>query len=350
MIKTFLIARRIRAQFIALALLSSMGISEAIASEPMRFVNIGTANTMGVYHPLGTAVCQLLNQKRHDTRLGCMVESTEGSVDNLNSIGNGELDLAIAQADTQLQAFIGTHIDTIISTGIKRSDIDGTSGFASASQNKQLRTIAMLHTESFTVVTRTHSGIGSIDDLIGKRISIGNARAGHQFAMQSLMQAKGWGPSVFSEVHGFSTAQQEIAALCSGEIDAYASLIGHPSGVMMQATNACDVNFISLSQMEIKAVIQHNPVYVKTTISADVYRGNKTTQTFGTRAALVSNAALDDKAAYNLAKSLVQNSQTIEALHPAFGDISANSLAATLATIPMHPGALNYYREAKLLK
>ncbi|MEJ2426545.1 MAG: TAXI family TRAP transporter solute-binding subunit, partial [Candidatus Thiodiazotropha sp.] len=139
-----------------------------------RFINIGTGGLTGVYYPAGGAICRLLNKGRQDHGIRCSVESTGGSIFNLNSIASGELDFGIAQSDWQYHAY------------------HGTSKFSERGPDKDLRAVFSIHSEPFTVMARDDSGIKSFSDLQGKRVNIGNPGSGQRGTMEVLMQKLHW--------------------------------------------------------------------------------------------------------------------------------------------------------------
>ncbi|GAL17584.1 TRAP transporter solute receptor TAXI family precursor [Vibrio maritimus] len=118
-----------------------------LAQAQDRFVTIGTGGVTGVYYPTGGAICRLVNKNRADHSIRCSVESTGGSIYNINTIRAGELDLGIAQSDWQYHAY------------------NGTSKFEDAGAYKDLRAVFSIHPEPFTVVARADSGIETFEDL-----------------------------------------------------------------------------------------------------------------------------------------------------------------------------------------
>jgi len=127
-----------------------MGVSPAQAAD-QTFVTIGTGGVTGVYYPTGGAICRLVNKTRKTHGIRCSVESTGGSVYNLNTIAAGELDMGVAQSDWQYHAY------------------NGTSKFEKKGPNKELRAVFSVHPEPFTVVARKDSWIKNFQDLKGKR-------------------------------------------------------------------------------------------------------------------------------------------------------------------------------------
>src|SRR5690606_15424775 len=127
------------------------------------------------------AICQLVNRNREDHGVRCSVESTGGSIYNLNAIREGELDLAVAQSDWQYHAY------------------NGTSSFESTGPNKKLRAVFSMHPEPFTVVARKDADIENFSDLEGKRVNVGNPGSGQRATAQVLMEAMGWTEDKFAQ-------------------------------------------------------------------------------------------------------------------------------------------------------
>jgi len=155
------------------------------------------------------------------------VESTGGSVYNLNTIRAGELDMGVAQSDWQYHAY------------------NGTSKFKDAGANKDLRAVFSVHPEPFTVVARAGSGIKNFTDLKGKRVNIGNPGSGQRGTMEVLMDAMGWKKSDFTLASELKAAEQS-KALCDNKIDAMVYTVGHPSGSIKEATTTCDAVLVTV--------------------------------------------------------------------------------------------------------
>ena len=153
------------------------------------FVTIGTGGVTGVYYPTGGAIQRLVNRGRAEHGIRVSVESTGGSVFNLNAIAQGELDMGVAQSDWQYHAYNGSH-----------------ERFPEA--NKDLRALFSVHGEPFTIVARADSGISTVEDLVGKRVNIGNPGSGQRGTMEVLMAAMGWDESTFSQVSELQSSEQ----------------------------------------------------------------------------------------------------------------------------------------------
>ena len=224
------------------------------------FITIGTGGVTGVYYPTGGAICRLVNKGRKEHGVRCSVESTGGSVYNLNTIRAGELDMGVAQSDWQFHAY------------------NGTSKFADQGPNKDLRAVFSVHPEPFTVVARADSGIKTFTDLKGKRVNIGNPGSGQRGTMEVLMAAYGWSMDDFSLASELKSAEQS-SALCDNKIDAMIYTIGHPAAAIKEATTTCDVKLVSVVGEPIDKLVADNPYYRVATIPAGMYAGTDTDTT-----------------------------------------------------------------------
>ncbi|MEM8582542.1 MAG: TAXI family TRAP transporter solute-binding subunit, partial [Pseudomonadota bacterium] len=253
------------------------------------FFTIGTGGVTGVYYPTGGAICRLVNQGRKDHGLRCSVESTGGSVYNINTIREGELEFGVAQSDWQYHAF------------------NGTSRFEEDGPFEELRAVFSVHPEPFTVVARADSGIATVDDLKGKRVNIGNPGSGQRGTMEVLMDAKGWTVDDLELATELKAAEQS-AALCDNQIDAMVYTVGHPSGSIQEATTACDSVLVEVSGEAVDKLVNDNSFYRTATIPGGMYRGtDEDVQTFGVGATFVTSANVDDEVVYTLVKSVFEN-------------------------------------------
>ncbi|MEL7459960.1 MAG: TAXI family TRAP transporter solute-binding subunit [Pseudomonadota bacterium] len=291
------------------------------------FITIGTGGVTGVYYPTGGAICRLVNKGRRDHGIRCSVESTGGSVYNINTIREGELEFGVAQSDWQYHAY------------------NGSSRFEDAGAFEDLRAVFSVHPEPFTVVARADSGITSIDDLAGKRVNIGNPGSGQRGTMEVLMEAKGWTTGDFALATELKAAEQS-AALCDNQIDAMVYTVGHPSGSIQEATTACDSVLVEVAGDAVMGLVDENSFYRTATIPGGMYRGNDAdTKTFGVGATFVTSATVSEDVVYTLVSSVFENFDDFKGLHPAFANLVPEEMASAGLSAPLHPGAAKYYKE-----
>jgi len=314
-----------------IALLFGFALMVGASAEPVQagqtFVTIGTGGVTGVYYPTGGAICRLVNKTRKTHGIRCSVESTGGSVYNLNTIAAGELDMGVAQSDWQYHAY------------------NGTSKFKDKGANKNLRAVFSVHPEPFTVVARADSGIKSFKDLKGKRVNIGNPGSGQRGTMEVVMAAYGWSKGDFKLASELKSAEQS-KALCDNKIDAMVFTVGHPSGSIKEATTSCDSVMVEVAGMKIDKLVKDNDYYRTATIPGGMYRGTATdTKTFGVGATFVTSSKVPDKVIYNVVKAVFDNFDQFKKLHPAFKNLKEAEMIKDGLSAPLHNGAKKYYKE-----
>jgi TRAP transporter TAXI family solute receptor len=321
-----------KASFLAaLSLGFVMAFSSAAVSDTT-FVTIGTGGVTGVYYPTGGAIARLVNKNKKEHGIRASVESTGGSVYNLNAIASGELDMGVAQSDWQYHAY------------------NGTSRFEDKGPNKDLRAVFSVHPEPFTVVARADSGIKNFADLKGKRVNVGNPGSGQRGTMEVLMAALGWQMSDFKLASELKSAEQS-QALCDNKIDAFVFTVGHPSGSIKEATTSCDSVLVNVTGPEVEKLVADNPYYRIATIPGGMYRGtDEDVTTFGVGATFVTSAKVPENVIYIVVKSVFENFEDFMKLHPAFAVLKKEEMVKDGLSAPLHDGAAKYYKEAGLIQ
>jgi uncharacterized protein len=295
-------------------------------SAEQQFISIGTGGLTGVYYPTGGAICRLLNKGRKEHGIRCSVESTGGSIFNLNTIAAKELDFGVAQSDWQYHAY------------------HGSSKFSQQGANKDLRAVFSIHSEPFTVMARKDSGIEVFTDLKGKRVNIGNPGSGQRGTMEIMMEKYGWSKQDFKLASELKATEQ-ARALCDNKIDAMVYTVGHPNASIKEAATACDTRLVSVQSEIVDKLIEATPYYAPATIPGGMYRGSDSdTSTFGVKATLVSSVHVDDEVVYQLVKTVFENLDKFRLLHPAFEHLQVKEMLQGNSA-PFHNGALRYYKE-----
>lgn len=300
------------------------------AASAQQFISIGTGGVTGVYYPTGGAICRLVNRDRKEHGIRCAVESTGGSVYNINTIKAGELEFGVAQSDWQYHAY------------------NGTSKFAD-NPFPEIRAMFSVHPEPFTLLVRGDSGITSFEELKGKRVNVGNPGSGQRATMEVVMDAFGMSMDDFAlatEYKGSEMAKQ----ICDDNIDAMIYTIGHPAAAIKEATTTCDVKLVSVTGAPIDKLVADNSYYRVATIPGGMYAGNPDdTTTFGVGATFVTSAKVPDEVAYVVAKAVLGNLDDFRSLHPAFANLDAHQMIKDGLSAPLHPGAIKAYKELGLM-
>jgi len=296
-----------------------------------QFISIGTGGVTGVYYPTGGAICRLVNRDRREHGIRCAVESTGGSVYNINTIKAGELEFGVAQSDWQYHAY------------------NGTSKFAD-NPFPEIRAVFSVHPEPFTLLVRADSGVDSFEGLKGKRVNVGNPGSGQRATMEVVMDAFGMTMSDFSlatEYKGSEMAKE----ICDNNIDAMIYTIGHPAAAIKEATTTCDVKLVDVAGPPIETLVEENPYYRVAVIPGGMYAGNpQDTTTFGVGATFVSATTVPEDVVYVVAKAVMQNLDDFRNLHPAFANLKAEEMVRDGLSAPLHAGAAKAYKELGLIE
>jgi TRAP transporter TAXI family solute receptor len=309
------------------ALVAAMAVLGAgSAQAQQKFVTIGTGGVTGVYYAVGGAVCRLMNKDRATTGLRCSVESTGGSVFNVNAIKSGELDFGMTQSDVEFNAVKG-----------QQQFKDGPMG--------DLRAVYSVHPEPFTVLSRKEANIQKFEDFKGKRFNVGNPGSGTRASMEELLAQMNWKISDFS-LAGELRADEQGTALCDNKIDGFYYGVGHPSAAIQDPTTSCGAKLVSLTGPAVDALLKAKPYYSVATIPGGMYANNPNpTTTYGVRAILVTSAKVPESTVYALVKATFDNFDEFKKLHPAFANLDPKEMVKAGITAPLHPGAEKYFKE-----
>jgi len=291
------------------------------------FVTIGTGGQTGVYYVVGGSICKLVNRGTKDHDIKC-THTTGGSVKNINGIRAGDLDLGVAQSDWQYHGYNGT-APTQFPDGAY----------------EDLRAVFSVHPEPFTVVARADSGIKTFEDLVGKRVNVGNPGSGARGTMEVVMEKMGWTMDSFKLAAELKSSEQS-QALCDNKIDAMVFTVGHPSGTIKEATTSCESVLIPVTGEVIDALIADNSYYSGTAIPGGMYTGTDTdTATFGVGATFVTASTVSEDTVYEIVKAVFENFDRFKRLHPAFANLNEKDMITKNISAPLHDGAAKYYKE-----
>jgi TRAP transporter TAXI family solute receptor len=315
---------------LGLTLSVSFGLDDVQAKTT--FVTIGTGGITGVYYPTGGAIAKIVNNKRDVYGIRCTVESTGGSVFNVNAVMSGDLDFGVVQSDRQYQA------------------INGLAEWEKQGKQEDLRAVFSIHPEAVTLVAAADAGIKTFADLKGKRVNIGNIGSGQRQNSIDAFTANGMNFKKDIK-HESIKAAEAPGLLQDGRIDAFFYTVGHPAGAIKEATaGARKTLFISVPNVD--ELTSQYPYYVKTEILKKYYESAQNTddvETFGVKATFVTSAKVPDDVVYAVTKEIFENFEDFKTLHSAYENLTKEEMLTGLSA-PIHPGAMKYYKEAGLMK
>jgi uncharacterized protein len=305
-----------------------LALSVALAPTP---VTLATGTPGGIYHPVGNAICRMFNLADEHQPKPCVALSSDGSLANIRRVESGESTFGLSQTDVAYAAF------------------HGEGPFTGAGPDPKLRMLIALYPEAFTVVARADSVIRDFQDLRDKRIGIGKSGAGYTFTRDVVLGFYGWTITDPERVLELGPAEQN-ETLCSNKVDAIIFEAGHPNGLTQEATTGCRARLVRVAGPPIEQLLSTHPYSFAPVIPGGMYVGNPDdVPTIGTQAVLVTTSNQPDELAYVLVKAVFENFADFRRLHPALSSLELKDMVPSEAVIPIHPGALKYYREAGLV-
>ena len=297
-----------------------------------KFVTIGTGGVTGVYYAAGGAICRLVNKDRAKHGIRCSVESTGGSVFNINTIKAGELDLGVAQSDVQYNS------------------VKGMGNFKDAGAYGDLRAVMSLHPEPFTVLARKEANATDFTQMKGKKFNVGNPGSGTRASLEELIAAMGWKLSDFALASELK-ADEHGPALCDGKIDVFFYGVGHPSANIQDPTTSCGAKLVNITGAAVDKLVADRPYYAPAVIPGGLYPGNaQPTRTYGVLATLVSSSKVPADSVYAVVKAVFDNFEELKKLHPALANLKPEEMVKNGLSAPLHEGAARYYKEKGWIK
>ena len=312
---------------IAAALALSSTFVSPVAVAQQKFVTIGTGGVTGVYYAAGGAICRLMNKDRAKHGIRCSVESTGGSVYNVNTIKAGELDFGVAQSDVQYNA------------------IKGLAQFKEGGAHSDLRAVFSVYPEPLTVLARKEAGVTKFEDFKGKRFNVGNPGSGTRDTIATLMVAMGMKTSEFSLTSELKP-DEHGAALCDNKIDGFGYVVGSPAANIQDPTTTCGAKLVPITGPAVDKLLKEYPYFAAATIPGGMYPSNPDPiKTFGVMASFVTSAKVPDDVVYAMVSAVFDNFEEFKKLHPAFANLDPKDMVKSGISAQLHPGAVKYYKE-----
>ena len=270
---------------------------------------------------MGGGLAEIINGKIDG--YSATAEVTGASVENMGLVATGDADLAIALADTVQQGYTGT-------------------GRFEGNALPMVRGLASLYANMIQIVALEGSGITTLEDLRGKRVSVGAPGSGTEVNAAAILNANGM---TYDDIEEQRLNFNETAdALANGDIDAGFWSVGAPTSSILNLATTNSIVMIELSDAEIAAARAADPIFAQTTLDAGIYDGVGATTVLGVPNVLVVSSEMSDDLAYAITSAMFENIEDLRAVHPAANQTTVEfTLAAT--PIPLHPGAIRYFEE-----
>lgn len=330
-----------RARLMTVALVMAM-LGFAVLASEMVFFRIGTGGVGGTYYPVGGLIAQAISNPPGSRPcqeggscgvpgLVAVAQSANGSVANVEAIQAGILESAFVQSDVAHWAYTGT--------GIYADHSD---------RADNLRAVASLYRESIHLVAREDSGIGSVADLRGKRVSLDGPGSGTLVDARLILAAFGLSESDIQAE--YLKPFPAIARMEKNQLDAFFIVAGYPIEAVVELTASGGATLVPIEGSAVDALLESHGFFARDRIPADIYRGIPETPTISVVALWVVDAGLDEELIHGITRALWRDTaqQLLQNGHAKAATITLDT-ALDGVGIPLHPGAERFYREAGVL-
>ncbi len=328
------------AAMLVLALAALPAVLRA-AEEDIRYFTIGTGASSSTYFLTGALLGNIISNppgsRPCDRGGSCGVpgliavgQSTQGSVENMRRIGAGSLESGLSRANIVDWAYNGTWI------------------FAGETAIDSLRAIANLYPEELHIVVRADSGIESIADLKGHRVSLGEEQSGTRF--EALLVLRYYGLTVDDLEPVYATPGHAADLLEVGVIDAFFVIASSPVAAVTELARRVEIDLLQIEEARAIEIVRDHPFFTTTAIPMGAYENVSLTGTLGIGTIWVTSADVEDDLIYGITRALwhERNRELLDRGHPK-GQFIDQTMALEGLGIPLHPGAERYYREAGLV-
>jgi len=326
----------------AIAVLTGMLVIPALADiAEMHLFRIGTGGSGGTYYPIGGLVALAISNPPGSRTcesggscgvpgLVAIAQSSNGSVANVRAVQSGALESAFAQSDVTYWAYTGS------------------GGFSNDGSATRLRTIASLYPESIHLVTRRESGIRTVGDLRGKRVSLDEPGSGTLTDAQIVLEAFGLGTEDFQAEY----IKPDLAAekMLGNQIDAFFFVAGYPALSISRLAEKTEIYLVPLEGAELRELMRTHRFFSETVIPKNSYTGVGPTPTLSVGAQLITSSEQDEVLIYEITKSLwnANSRWLLDNGHAKGRSVTLETALDGIAT-PLHPGAERFYREVGML-
>ncbi|QPT39821.1 alkanesulfonate transporter substrate-binding subunit [Oligella ureolytica] len=307
-----------------LLLTATLAVSSMFATaqaENPKFLSMLTGGTGGTYYPLGGAIAKIVSD---ETGIKTDALSSNASADNIIALNDGEAEIAFTQTDVAAYAIDGIN-------NFKDKKIEG------------IQALGSLYPETVQIITTEKSGIKTVNDLKGKKVSVGAPGSGTYVSAEQILEVYGLNMKDIRAQH--LDFGESVGGIQDGNIDAAFITAGTPTGAVEQLTATAKVNVLPIDGEEAKKLIDKYPFYGVDTIKEGTYGLANDVESVAVLAMLVVQKDLPEDAVYNITKAIYENLDKIA--HAKAKEISLDKALDGIG-FDLHPGAKKYYEEKGL--
>lgn len=319
----------------------SAGLSNAAFAADPTVLRLGTGGAGGTYYPVGSIIAQGLSDAGAPQRCApgkdcgipgalAVAQVSNGSVANIEGLRSGSIELGFAQSNILDWAY------------------NGTARFKDRAPMRGLRVISNLYAETVHIVVRANAGISSVSDLRGRRMSLDESGSGTLEDAREILRSFGMAEADLAPEY----VKPDLAAqrMIEGRLDGFFIVAGAPVAAVTNAAPHLKLALLPVDGPAADDLLRRLPFYSRATIPAGIYPGLPATRTIAVGAQLVVRADLDERLAYDVARALwsERTRKLLDSGHPKAREIRPENALQGIS-VPLHPGAERFYREAGML-
>lgn len=290
----------------------------------LRLFTVGSGEVGGGYFNAASAICDSVNRANRGV-LRCSPEATPGSLYNLVSLRDGQLDFALTQSDWQKAAY------------------EGSGFFGQAGPMPELRAVMSLYPEAITVLARAGSGIAGLDDLPGKRVDIGPPASGRRATVLRVLTGLGLDRTAFAALVELPT-DARFGELCAGRIDAAILVLGHPNAAVADVIPRCGATLVPIAGPAVEALLAESRDFVPYRISYPAL--GLDVPSYAVTATVVTRDDIDPALVEALVAATLGDLDQIGVRAPVLAGLEPLEMRSRGLTVPLHPGALAAFSAA----
>jgi hypothetical protein len=287
-----------------------------------KFISLGTSSRSGVYHVVGSGLCNAVNRERSTSLLRCVAYNTVGSEYNAEAVAYGELSMGITLPDIAYAEYKKTQADD--------------------KRGADLRAVMSLHSKPVVMLARRAANITDATQIVGHSINLGNRGSGQRVVVESIIKALNLKPGDFSATSELHTTEMG-KAFCEGKIDVIVESLGNTASFYKKMIEQCDGTIVSFPPQLIDKLLAQNPLMSRLSIPGGLYKGYpQPIPTFGYRALLITNAKVSDEAVQRFVASVMHELPDLKKSDPTLDELEPDKMFTDGIVIPLHQGVLNY--------
>jgi uncharacterized protein len=292
-----------------------------------KFISLGTSSRSGVYHVVGTGLCNAVNQERRTSLMRCVAYNTVGSEYNAEAVAYGELSMGITLPDIAYDEF-------------SQKQSNNTRG-------ADLRAVMSLHSKPVVMLARRAAHITDATQIAGHSINLGNRGSGQRFVVENIMKVLKLTAADFSATTELHTTEMG-EAFCQGKIDVIVESLGNTSPFYKKMIEECNGMIVTFPPQMIDKMLAENPLMSRLSIPGGLYVGYpQPVPTFGYLALLVTSAKVSDEAVRRFVVSVMHGLPELKQSDPALDELDPAKMFTDGIVIPLHPGVIQYLNNQK---